>query len=212
MTTSPRRWDDGIAWHTEQVTAASDEAISVALAQKFTRDPNGEVEAELFRIWAGAARRMAERHTQRAIGSQSWTLVLSAFPWDYIRVPMPPLVEVTDIVYVDADGDEQTMAASPEEFQVIAPSGPQAQCARIYPLYGESWPATRDQPDAVRVHFTCGYTIGEAVETDVPDDIVSGMLLVLGEFYKQRSESVQLPNNTSALIRAADLWQGYRVY
>lgn len=216
--TQRRAWDDGISWHTELVTAPSDEALTVALAQRFLRDPNGEAENSLFAIWCAAARRLCERRTQRAIGRQSWVLSLSAFPWGAIRIPKPPLVEVTGITYTDAAGDEATLAASPAEFQTVLPAGPSAQPATVYTLVNESWPTPMEQPDAVRVAFTCGYTApgsGDAsAETDVPDDIMAGLLLVVGELYKQRSESFTdaARTVTPAVLRAYDLWDGYRVH
>ncbi|MDH5244810.1 MAG: hypothetical protein OEW98_00040 [Betaproteobacteria bacterium] len=211
--TTPRAWDDGITWHLALTTPPSDAAVSVALAQRFTRDPNGRAESVLYELWSGAARRMAERRTLRAIGTQSWSLVLSAFPWSYIRVPKPPLIEVTGITYLDGDGVTQTLAASPADFVVEAPAGPTAQCASVWPLAGESWPATAAEPGAVQVAFTCGYDVLDQTAVNaLPEDILAGMLLVLGEMFKQRSESVQQPNNTHAVIRAYDLWDGYRVY
>lgn len=158
--------------------------------------------------------RLAERKTGRALLPQTWTQVMDAFPaCGQIVLEKPPLISVDAITYVDEDGVTQTWSASPLPYVVLAPEGATAGRARIRPAYNETWPATRCQPGAVRVTFTCGYAVaGSPAVASVPEDITQGRLLVIGELYKQRTESVHAMNQNPAMIRARDLWMGYRVY
>lgn len=198
-------------WHLELVEPPRPlNVLTVArVRDSHLRSPNGELEdCELERLIA-AAYRMAERTTRRALAVQRWRLVMDRFPCGEIVLPPAPLISVESIDYVDAAGVDQEYAGSPPVYQVTRPTGPQAGRGRIRPAYGTFWPSTRSVPDAVTVEFRAGYGSGTG---SVPDDILHGMLLVIGELYKQRSESVHAFNQNPALIRARDLWLGYRLY
>lgn len=196
-------------WHLELVTDADTEPLDTdTVLTDHLRSPNGTAESDYVTGLIKAARRMAERVTKRALVSQTWRLMLDRFPMGPcpIVVPRPPLASVASIEYVDLDGTLTTWDGSPLPYDVSAPSGPFATSARLRPTYGTCWPVARCQMDAVQVNFTAGYADGE-----IPADILHGMLLVVGEFYKQRSESVHAMNQNPALIRAVDLWLPYRV-
>lgn len=176
------------------------------------RSPNGNLEDEKIAKLIETAYRRAERVTQRALAPQTWTLNLDRFPLcGEIVLPKPPLISVESIVYVDDDGVEQTW--SDALYTVVAPSGPYAAKGRILPAYDESWPTTRCVPNAVQVTFRCGYSDGGSPEHhEIPEDIQHGMLLVIGELYKQTSESVHAFNQNPAMIRSRDLFMDYRAY
>lgn len=212
-------WDESVRWHLEQVTAP-DVAGSDTLALAFVRDDhlraaNGTLEDDYITRLLKTSYRHAERVTRRAHLLQTWALVLDRFPCGDIVLPKPPLQSVTSITYIDEDGAEIELLGSPvgQEFQVSTPSGPKAARGRIRPVYDETWPSTRRVLDAVRIEFVCGYPlVGSPGVADVPEDIDHGRLLVIGEMYKQRSESVHAFNQNPAVIRARDLWLDYRAY
>ena len=83
----------------------------------------------------------------------------------------------------------------------------------VTPVYNTCWPQARCEVGAVVVTYDAGY-VDEASPTQaqIPEDIQQGQLIVIGELYKQRSESVHAGNQNPALIRARDLWMPYRVY
>lgn len=201
-----------VSWHLELVEPPTTEPITVTeVLTDHLRSPNVDEEQPYAERLLKTARIMAERSTRRALMPQTWDLVMDGFPYPEILVPRPPLIEIVSITYVDADGVEQTLDAA--DYQVSAPKGPRAGRGRIRPAYGKTWPSTRAQMDAVTVTFEAGYeSVGSPASPDVPDDIIQGMLLVVGELYKQRSESVHAFNQNPALIRARDIWLGYRVY
>lgn len=215
-----RPWDDGVCWFVEQLSApdlTADPLMLEAVRDDHLRSPNGTAEDDYIARLMVTSLRMAERVTNRSLLPTSRRQVMDRFPYEIV-LQHPPLTAVQSIVYVDTDGVEQTIAGgSPEQFWMSAPLGPKAPKGRLRPLYGTCWPSTRCQPDAVRVTYTAGYPLVDPPEladvqvADVPEDITHGRLLVIAELYKQRSESVHTFNQNPALIRARDLWLGYRL-
>lgn len=145
-----------------------------------------------------AARQMVEGELRRALISQRWELTLDGFPaadhwmlWraspglrdDSIRLPMPALLSVESITYVDTDGTTQTLDEA--DYQVITGTP-----GAIHPAYGTCWPSTRCQPEAVTVSFTAGY--GDSAD-DVPRCVRQALLLYVGHLYEHR-EAAQEPS------------------
>lgn len=133
------------------------------------------------------ARQMVEEWTERALVQQTLEWLTPRFPgcppdWQtYIVLPRPPLLSVTSISYVDADGALQTVAAA--DYSVLAPSGPAAAHGEVCPAVGKSWPtALAYQRDAVRVRYVAGYGGPEAV----PDPIRSAIKLMVSDLFEHR--------------------------
>ncbi|ESX86956.1 phage head-tail connector protein [Mesorhizobium sp. LNJC405B00] len=118
----------------------------------------------------------------RALVTQEWTLTLDSFPAE-ISVPLPPLQSVDEIIYLDAAGEEQTLATN--QYAVLGIGG--SRRARIVPAYGKSWPATRDFPEAVTVSFTAGY--GDDEES-VPEPLRAAILLHVGHLFENRETTI----------------------
>jgi uncharacterized phiE125 gp8 family phage protein len=185
------------------------------LSVPFVRDqhlraPDGDAETAYLDHLIRVSLFEAERITWRTLLPTSGCTfrIDGGFPWtSVIVIPRPPLISVESIDYVDPAGVTQTLTGSPAAFTVSTPQGPTAKKGRITPLYGEVWPTTRAQLDAVTVHLTAGYAVGS-----LPDDLTHGRLLLIGELYKQRSESVVGLTPTPAVVRALDLFKRYRAY
>jgi uncharacterized phiE125 gp8 family phage protein len=124
----------------------------------------------------------------RALVTQSWQLTLDCFPLE-ITVPLPPLQSVDAITYLDAAGDEQTLATT--EYAVLGLGG--SKRARIVPAYGKSWPSTWDFPESVTVTFTAGYDDGSS-PTDsaasVPEPIRAAILMHVAHLFENRETTI----------------------
>jgi len=105
---------------------------------------------ELIDVLITAAREWCENYQNRSYVAQTFQLKMDSFP-DVIELPRSPLISVSSIQYVDADGDTQTITAS--DYRVDSNSEP----ARITPAYDVSWPSVRAVTDAVTVTFIAGY-------------------------------------------------------
>ena len=189
------------------------------LTLDFVRDQhlrvtNGSVEDAWIRRAIRSSLIQAQKFSRRVHLTETWDL-RTAFPCGReIEFSKAPVQEVESITYVDANGETQTLGASPPPYEFINPSIDTNQKASIVLGYGESWPACRSQPYPVTIRLVLGYPDNDEtpVRADIPEDILNGRLVWIGELYKQRTESVQTINNTPAMIRARDLWRMHKVY
>lgn len=133
----------------------------------------------------------------RALLAQTWRLHLdNGFPCGggAIRLPMPPLISVVAVSYVDADGATQILDPS----LYVALTGGRAE---LVPAPGVAWPPTRRQARAVTIEFSCGY----ATAADVPGPIKSAIKMYAAGLYENREAtvigpSVQVVENPAAEI------------
>lgn len=134
-----------------------------------------------------SAREYVESFCRRSLLTQTWDYKLDAFPSDdcAIELPLTPVSSVTSITYTATDGTATVWSSS--LYQTDLPSGPKASRARIVPAYGQYYPQTRDQMNAVTVRFVAGYG---AAASSVPASLKSGMKLLIAHWYEQREAVV----------------------
>lgn len=90
----------------------------------------------------------------RCLVTQTWEWKIDRFWPALISVKLPPLQSVGSITYIDTNGDTQTLATS--VYNVLGTNN-ETRAGRIELAFGESWPSTRHQADAVTITFTAGY-------------------------------------------------------
>ena len=130
-----------------------------------------------------AARTAVENYLSRSLIEQTWRQTFCNWR---IQLERPPHIAITEVSYIDVDGDTQTLAST--EYQADL-SGDQP--ARVVPAYGAAWPDFRTETlNPIAVEFEAGY--GDAAE-DVPAPIRSAMLLMIGHLYTNR-EAVNIGN------------------
>jgi phage conserved hypothetical protein, phiE125 gp8 family len=173
-------------------TAPATEPVTLAEVKTRLRIDGATDDAGVSRLIA-AATRHTESVCRRAFVTQTWTLVLDAFPCGSIALPLPPLQSVDEITYVDSNGATQTLANT--EY-VVDKAG---MIGRVHRAYQKQWPTTRTQPMAVRVKFTAGYGAAAAV----PADLVSAMMLLVAH-WDQNREPVVVGTITSNLPLSVD--------
>lgn len=133
-------------------------------------------EDALLDLLIQAAVGVCENYCRIALIEQTWQAKLDAF-CDEIVLPRPPLISVSSITYVDGDGSPQTLSSSVYQLDTFNRPG------RLYRAYGQSWPTTRDQKQAVTITWTAGYgTTGSSV----PENLKNGLKLLCGAWYAQR--------------------------
>lgn len=166
-------------WTLEESTAPGAEPISTAEAKAWLRVDDSDDDT-LIDALVVAARRSFEEATNRSIISTVWKLRLDQFPSGPIWLPRSPVSAVASVSYEDEDGETQTWSDTLYEvdlFDIVT---------TIRPINGESYPGTKVQIQAVTVTFTAGYGVAGS---DVPDDILTALKLILATFYEHR-ESV----------------------
>ena len=181
------------------IEVSGDEPVSLSEAKLHLRIEVPDEDA-LISALIVAARQGAEHMTGRSIVQATWELALDEFK-DEIELPNPPLISITSVKYIDTDGVLQTMATA--DYLKDDHSEP----ARIMPAYGETWPSTRDQVNAVLVRYAAGYASAAAV----PQQIKNWMLLRIGMLYENR-ESVAAGVTLSELPHIDRMLDRYRIW
>lgn len=203
-------WDRGITHQTLRTVEPTQEVVSLAYVRdKVLRSPtaDGYDDEDIEQI-INAAVGLCEAHVlhgrpHRVIRPSTYEHRLSGFPFSgVIELQRAPLIEVTGLSYFDADDEAQSLAVSPAEFAVVGSSAYNA--ARIYPLSDTPFPATSTRADAVTITYTAGYS-GE-----IPAMVLRGILLCVGELYKQRSLSQTTLGASAvpALFQPSAFWGG----
>lgn len=152
----------------------SEEPITLQEARAHLRLDDGE--DEYLQALITAARRHCEAFQGRVYVTQSWDLYLNGFPSGYIRIPLPPLQEISSITYRDSSGELQTL--DPSEYVVDRFREPGMLC----PARGRSWPATYPEINSVQICFVAGY----GMAADVPREVKQAILLKLADLYEHR--------------------------
>ena len=135
----------------------------------------------ILNILIAAARQYAELVLKRYLITQTIDYYLDCL--DSSEIKLPPLQSVSEITYVDSAGSTQTLSS--DLYLVDAVSTP----ARITPAYGQVWPVTRDQPNAIKIRFIAGY----GAASSVPQCIKNWMLMRIKQAYDNR-DAVNIVN------------------
>lgn len=132
------------------------------------------------------ARERAEFLTERALLRQTLELALDEFPADGIRLDRTmkndgaaPTIE--SVTYVDADGTTQTMASG--DYYIDDRQSP----CWLLPAVDGSWPATREQANAVIVRYTAGFPEGS-----IPASIWEFVMANVAKSFKDREEGAEV--------------------
>lgn len=181
------------------VTGPTVEPVDLTMLKDHLRVTHDE-DDELLELVLVRAREALERLTGLAVLSQTWEQASDGFPCASVDNPRgaivvrkPPLISVTSITYIDTDGNPQVLDGSAYTVNTRRFPG------EIVAAYETQWPATRDVPNAVIVRFVAGYgTIGE----QVPGALKSALLLMAGDLYAHREETVSATMAHMGAVRA----------
>lgn len=197
------------------------EPLSVAEAARHLRiaNPTADEENDLADFITAVRQRAESAEGARlAIVDQNWNWFLD-YDWPAqaycdgrIAVPISPFRSVESIVYVDANGDEQTWFISPNVYYTVQPSSARTRRGAIALGYNQQWPVPRYQPDAIRIEIVAGFDAAEAV----PPILKKAMLLDLGSLWENRvavlaggasyQNALEVPMTSRAIYRAWRAW------
>jgi uncharacterized phiE125 gp8 family phage protein len=164
---------------TRVVTPPASEPVTLAEAKAHLRLEGDEDDAYVTAL-IQAARQHVEEVCWRGVVAQTREVVLDAFPCgDAVALPGGNLGAISSVVYVDADGEEQTLGAGVYEADAVSVPG------RLLLSYNETWPGTRSQWNAVRVRYTVGWAVA-----DVPAPVKHAVLLLVAHLYEQRTPEI----------------------
>lgn len=167
------------------VTPASTGAVTLDAAKAHCSVETSDWDSQ-FNAWILAATAQAEAITGRALGAQTWELLLDGFA-DEIELPRGPVTGITSVKYLDSNGAEQTL--STDFYIADLVSDPQ----RIVRDPDASWPATDSVPNAVTVRFVTGFAA-------TPPMIAQAVLMTIASWWQGREDG-QLPAGAMQLLR-----------
>lgn len=121
----------------------------------------------------------------RCIVTQTWRQDLPEF-YDRMRLPFPDVQSVT-IAYTDDDSVAHTLASSTYHL-VTRQDGAYVELAD-----DQSWPATIDKYDAVRITMVCGFST-------VPPALKMAVLMHVAAMFENRGQDAPMPFAYDALI------------
>lgn len=142
----------------------------------------------------GVARETAEGRQWRTLLATTREQTLHCFPNGPIVLEYPPLQSVTSVKYIDNAGVQQTWAA--DQYVVDTDS----IYGQIVPAYNVSYPATRNERNAVRIRYVAGYADADAV----PAMTKHAMKLMIANWYEHR-ETVVVGTIVAKIPDAIDL-------
>ncbi len=188
------------AYSLELATPPTVEPVGIEEARAQCEYFHNDSDLRILRL-IRTARQLCETYLDRQFCTATWRLRADCFPWatetnphGSLLLPKPPLISVTSIVYLDANGSSTTLSAS--DYTVQAPTRAQG---KVHLDYGISWPSTLSQPNAVTVLYQAGY--GAAVA--VPDSIKDAILSLVAFLNEHRGDdAAEIPQFIKSLLDA----------
>jgi uncharacterized phiE125 gp8 family phage protein len=158
------------------------------------------------------AREWVESYLDRQLIHAELEMSLEAFPNSDAEVdlPRPPMATASGKTAVSVTytlATQATASLNSSTYRVDRYATP----GRIYPLYGQNWPADRlEDENAIQVRWWAGY--GES-GTDVPAPIRHAILMLVGYWYERRmaadAVSGEVPFGVQSLLDS-QRWGQYR--
>lgn len=156
-----------------------------------------------------AARELAESYTKRTFVESSWRLSAAAFPYKcetdfldpWISIPMPPLIAIESVSYLDTDGSRIYLTA--EQYQVWMDEEPPC----LIPPYRQTWPSGRVDANAVQIEYRAGYADGGSPmgAAKVPETAKQAIRLMVAHWFNNREDTAianlaTIPNGFERLL------------
>lgn len=143
----------------------------------------------------------------RQLMPATWTMYLPSFPAGSMRIPLPPLISVDAIEYLDDAGALQVFPST--DYTVTGVGAREGGRVILDQVSGATWPSVQigGDPETVRVTFTAGYANANSpADHPVPEPIKLAVLMMVGDWFDFRNSSVigtsaqEMPLGVSALI------------
>ena len=169
-----------LTWQDSGTPAAQVVTNAELVAQSRIPDDAATAEDSLITAYLSAATKYVENQTRRALISRAVTIRAPYFPTHtgYQSLSsVAPVSAVASIQYYDTNDTLQTLASSAYVVDLFA------EPVRIVLAEGNTWPTTRERPDAVIYNATAGYG---AAASDVPDDLKHAIKMIAAHWYEHR--------------------------
>lgn len=155
--------------------------VDLALAKAQCRVTSSSEDA-LIAQYLAAAQAWVEAYTRKKLTASSAVVqTFSGFPGDPYAFPLfwGPNIASAEVTYTDENGDEQTITTG----RLVAD--------KLYPPLSTDWPAI-EANSAVTVEYAAGYST-------IPPELDQAVLLLVGEYFDNRTAGVASPAVTAAV-------------
>jgi uncharacterized phiE125 gp8 family phage protein len=160
------------------VTAGpQDEIYDLARAKQYLRVPHCAEDQDIV-AFARAARLWAENQTERSLLRQTIRITTDEIP-SCIRLPRPPVIQITSVKYYDANNSQQTVGSG--NYYLVQ----DGLFGVLRFIQGYVIPPVYDRPDAIEIIYQAGY--GDDFES-VPDAVRAAVALYMLDLYERSSE------------------------
>lgn len=177
-------------------TQPDTEPITLDAAKAHVKSIPGDTseDADILAPMISAAREFCEMRTGMILAEREVQIYPDGFAQS-MRLPVEPIVRIVRITYLDADGAQQTLAASAYTLEadgtLTIPDPPEAQ---------------KDAAHPILITAECGFA-------SLPATIRQAMLLLIGHWYNNREAvvvgsvaSVEVEKTVDALLNLHKAW------
>ncbi len=175
------------------VRPSGDPVVVAAAKRQLKIDPDDTSQDDFLAELCSAAHLFVESRLGYPILRQTRQTHLWSFPCGAIWLGGGDTLTVGQVRYFDTAGTQQVLPTT--DYVVDAVSRP----ATIEAAPFKNWPATLNQPGAVKIDWTAGW----AAAADVPADLIHAIRLMIGH-WEQNREAVVVGTTNSSLELAVD--------
>ena len=160
------------------ITDAATEPVTRAEATLFMRY-TGSLQNDVVDSLIVAATRIVQNWCSTQLVNATYEYYTDQF-CNEMPISIGPISSFTMLEYQDADDTEQTLATTVYGTDLISPVN------KVYLKEGQTWPATRQNPNAVKMTFVAGYG---ATASDVPEHYKTAIKMLVSDMFEHREAS-----------------------
>lgn len=169
-------------------TAPTGAALDLDRAKEFLRVDGTDDDDTIADAIASAVGHI-EAYTATRMLTQTVALRAGCFD-NLASLPIGPVRSIVSIVYLDPLGAQQTL--DPTKYELFGAGLDRG----IRPSINMIWPSTRHVSDAVLVTAVVGY----GAEADIPTPVMRAILLLVGDYYLSREDTILQRGVTPATL------------
>lgn len=179
------------------VTPPDGHPVSIAAAklQLQIEDEYTDLDAHIGSLCAAAHRKLESELGYPILRQTRQTQLHRFCGADPVWLGMGHDLQVDAVSYVNTAGVTQPLAST--AYLIDAVSQPRA----LWPAYQTNWPDVRPGPGAVKINWTAGW----AKASDVPEDLIHAMKLLIGHWDQNREAVINGSISTAVQLTWDDL-------
>lgn len=167
------------------------EIITLDEAKAYMRVDHDDDDVLIGQLIVAARERVEGPPTNAIYATQTWELVLDAFPSADIMLPLAPVQYVEAVTYYDTDGLQQVV--DPSMYFLDDVSRPPF----VLLVDGSPWPETLGQANAMAVRFVAGYPAASGdVAANIPQVVKLAIKQLVSHWYERRDMVLEVPTLT----------------